>query len=146
GRIIEQIGGGQFAIYDPTVGEVTYHREIEADGTVFKPISSEFINAGGLCLPDKLVEYNTEKQLDADIEAFLQKHLDLAPRDLKLSARYVRFSYLFDKVLELPYLRPIGPRGNGKSRFVMAVGGVCYRPIMVISPSAASLFRIVDKY
>lgn len=145
GRIIEQIDGG-FAIYDPSTKSVSYAQQVELDGVVYQPISSAFIREGGLNLAKELIEYYDEDRLDAEIEDYIHRNLDLQPRDLKLAAHYVRFSYIYDKVLELPYLRPIGHRGNGKSRFATVVGGICYRPVTVISPSAASLFRIVDSY
>src|SRR5262249_45510873 len=111
-----------------------------------RPLVDDFINSGGLSLPATLLEYGDEKALDAEIEGYLHKYLDLIPRNRKLSACYVRFSYLFDKTLKLPYLRPLGPRGNGDSRLFAVVGGICYLPVTVINPSAAALFRIVDRY
>lgn len=145
GRIVEQIAKG-FAVYDPVTREVSYCQNIEFDDVTYQPINSAFIDDGGLSLPTELSEYYDESKLDSDIETYLYRYLDLNPRDLKLAAYYAKLSYLYDKVLEIPYLRPIGPRGNGKSRFVMTVGGICYRPVIVISPTAASLFRIVDRY
>jgi DNA polymerase I-like protein with 3'-5' exonuclease and polymerase domains len=143
GRLIEQLASG-FASYD---GEaVSYCQAVEDEGITYRPLEDSFISEGGLLLPDALLEYHDDRALNAEIESYIQRHLDLSDRDRKLSAAYIRLTYLFDKLLELPYLRPIGPRGNGKSRFVSVIGGICYRPVTLISPSAASLFRIVDRF
>lgn len=143
GRIIEQLATG-FAVYDGQA--VRYCRAVEDDGITYQPLEDAFIGEGGLLLPEALLEYESEHALDEAIDTYIKRNLDLTDRDRRLSAAYVRLTYLFDKILELPYLRPIGQRGNGKSRFVSVIGGICYRPVTLISPSASSLFRIVDRY
>src|SRR5262249_46096414 len=47
---------------------------------------------------------------------------------------------------EISYFRATGPRGSGKSRYICTAGMICLRPILVTSPSAASLYRMMDSY
>jgi len=146
GRLAEQIAGGMFAVYDPERGETTYHRKVEDDLHLYETLQDDFVLRGGLFLPERLIEYGNEASLDAEIEACISRYADVPSRELKLSARYVRLTYIADKLNELSYLRATGERGSGKSRYISAVGMLCLRPISVSSPSAASLFRMMDAY
>lgn len=146
GRLIEQIAGGLFAAYDPERGEVTYQRRVETDLTTYQTLQDDFLLKGGLFLPERLIEYGDEATLDAEIEACISRYCDVPTRELKLSAKYVRLSYIADKLNEISYFRATGGRGSGKSRFISTIGLLCLRPILITSPSAASLFRTMDAY
>lgn len=147
GRIIEQIRGG-FAMYDPETGQhSTVESVTDTDGITYVPIDDElFQKENGIRLAGKLVEYNTESELIADVEKYLSTYLDLKPLHLKLTALYILFTYIFDSVLELSYLNATGDAGSGKSRFGLAVTLASHRGLSLITPSAASLYRIVDKF
>lgn len=147
GRIAEQIKGG-LAILDPATGDYEIADSVtDADGTVYVPIQDElFTKAGGIQLADSLDEYGTEAELIIGIENHLSKYLDLKPLFLKLTALYILFTYMFDAVLELSYLNATGDAGSGKSRFGLAVALAARRGLSLITPSAASLYRIVDKF
>lgn len=146
GRLIEQINGRRFAVYDPQSGTVTYAERVEAGGAAYLPLNDDFVVKNGLHLPDGLTEYGDEKALLAEVEATLKRYCDAPERELKLAAMYVLLSYVADKLNEIPYLRASGEAGSGKSRFVGAVGLMCLRPILTIDPSAASLFRMMDAF
>ncbi|MGH9755242.1 MAG: hypothetical protein ACREA2_20890 [Blastocatellia bacterium] len=146
GRILEQIAGGTFAVYDPQRGEVTYSRKIETDEAVYRPLDDDFILKGGLFLPDRLVEYGDDATLDAEIDACIKRYSDVPERERGLSARYARLTYIADNLNEISYLRATGERGSGKSRYISTIGMLCLRPVLVTSPSAASLFRMMDAY
>ncbi|HEX8286975.1 MAG TPA: hypothetical protein VF556_03210 [Pyrinomonadaceae bacterium] len=147
GRIIEQIRNG-FAVYDSIDDSYSIEQEVtDANGITYKPIEDElFLKDGGIQLANELTEYGTEADLDADIEIYISTYLDLNPLQLKLTAKYIRFTYVFDKVLELSYLNPTGDPGSGKSRFGLTVCMAAHRGLSLITPSAASLYRIVDKF
>lgn len=149
GRIIEQIRGG-FAVYNPENGTHEIADSVDdADGTNYIPIDDElFTKKGGIQLADELTEYGTERQLIADIEHYLSSYLDLKPLFLKLTALYILFTYISDSesILELSYLNATGDMGSGKSRFGQTVCFASHRGLALITPSAASLYRIVDKF
>lgn len=146
GRIIEQIGGAVFAVYDPKSEDLTYTSRIETDEAIYQPLDDDFVLRGGLSLPDRPIEYGSDHTLDAEIEACIRRYSDAPERELKLSAKYARLSYIADKLNEISYLRATGERGSGKSRFIGTLGMICLRPILVTSPSAASLYRMLDAY
>jgi len=149
GRIVEQIRGG-FAVYDPeTGGHEILDSLTDADGTIYTPINDElFTKKGGIQLAEELTEYGTEADLISDIEKYLSSYLDLKPLFLKLTALYILFTYIFDSnsILELSYLNATGDPGSGKSRFGLTVCFASHRGLSLITPSAASLYRIVDKF
>lgn len=147
GRIIEQIRGG-FAVFDRATNKHEVVDSVtDSDGTMYVPIDDElFTKDGGIQLADTLEEYGTEAELITSVENYLSKNLDLKPLYLKLTALYILFTYMFDAVLELSYLNPTGDMGSGKSRFGLTVVLACRRGLALITPSAASVFRIVDKF
>ncbi|MCA1623909.1 MAG: DUF3854 domain-containing protein, partial [Acidobacteria bacterium] len=147
GRLIEQTTKG-FAVYDEATGEIDFALQVEADGVLYEPLQISFDKRGAAIvgLPSDVHEYNTEVELDAEIENYLHRHIDLPEVERKLIVQYVKLSYLTDKLEEISYLRAFGGRGNGKSRFIQAVGLLCYRPLFCISITAAALFRIMDEY
>lgn len=146
-RIVEQIRGG-FAVYNPETGEHQILDSVtDADGVTYTPnADSLFSDEGGLHIADALTEYGTEKQLITEIENYLLKYLDLQPLFLKITALYILFTYIFDKFLELSYINATGDAGSGKSRFGLAMALASRRGLALITPSAASVFRIVDKF
>ncbi len=146
GHLIEQIAGGQFAVYDPQTDDVTYRRSVETDCAIYKPLEDDFLAKGGLCLPERLVSYGNDAALDTEIETCIHRYSDVLEREQALSGKYVRLSYIADKLNEISYLRATGERGSGKSRYICTTGMLCLRPVLVTSPSAASLYRMMDAY
>lgn len=146
GRIVEQIRGG-FALYNPESGEYEIVQTVvDSDGTTYKPIADDLFNQGGLYVADDLTEYGSTDELDTAIENYLSTYIDLKPLQLKMAAKYARFTFLFDKVLELPYINATGDSGAGKSRFGGAEVMICRRGLYLITPSAASVYRIAEKF
>lgn len=146
GRIIEQVANGVFAIFDTKKNQITYTKKVETDDAVHHPLDDDFILRGGLFLPDRLIDYGDEKTLDAEIETCINRYSDVPERERRLAARYVRLTYIREKLNEIPYIHAVGRRGSGKSRFICVIGMLCMRPILVTSPSAASLYRMMDAY
>jgi Bifunctional DNA primase/polymerase, N-terminal/Primase C terminal 1 (PriCT-1) len=146
GRLIEQIHGAQFAVYNPSTRDVVYKPGVELEGVLYLPLNDPFILKGRLHLPAELVEYGDEKKLAEEVEACIRRYSHVSDRDTKISARYIFMSYIVDHLLEVLYLHSTGKPGSGKTRYVVTVGMMCQRPIIVIDPSAASLFRMMDAF
>jgi DNA polymerase-1 len=145
GRLIEQLDGGIFAVYDGS--SVTNAKSIECRGVTYKPISGDpCIEDNDLHLPGRLTEYGEEKLLDEEIEDYLSKFCDAHSRELKFAAKLIRLTYIQDRLNEVPYLHIVGPSGSGKTRMSDVVGIACYHPYLIVEGSAASTFRISDKY
>jgi hypothetical protein len=98
-------------------------------------------------LPSALEEYGSEEQLLGEIQAFVHRYVDVSPLFEKLASYYVLFTWVYDSFNELPYLRLRGDFGSGKTRFLLTVGSLCYKPIFASGASTISpLFRILDAF
>lgn len=98
-------------------------------------------------LPEEPVEYGTAGDLFAKIRAFVHKYVDLSDLFEELTAYYVLLTWIYDNFEELPYLRVRGDYGSGKTRFLLVVGSICYKPMFASGASTTSpLFRIIDAF
>jgi hypothetical protein len=90
-------------------------------------------------------EYASKTRLLAAIQDFIHRYVDLTPLFERIAAHYVLLSWVHDGFHELPYLRVMGSPGSGKTRFLLTVGSLCYKPIFASGASTVSpLFRILD--
>lgn len=95
--------------------------------------------------PSEPLEYNSDAELLSEIQSFIHTYVDVSPLFEKIATYYVLFSWVFDSYSELPYLRLRGDPGSGKTRFLLTVGSLCYKPIFASGASTVSpLFRIID--
>lgn len=98
-------------------------------------------------LPSEPEEYGSEEALIGDIQSFIHRYVDLTPLFEKLTSYYVLLSWVYDRFNELPYLRLRGDPGSGKTRCLLIVGSLCYKPIFASGASTVSpLFRILDAF
>ncbi len=95
--------------------------------------------------PSGTEEYGGEAELAAAVQSFIHRYVDLSPLYEEVAAWYVLFTWIYDSFNEVPYLRVRGDYGSGKSRFLLTVGSLCYRPIFASGASTVSpIFRILD--
>lgn len=92
-------------------------------------------------------EYGSEADLVARVQAFIHRYVDVSPLFERIAVYYILFSWLYDGFNELPYLRVRGDPGSGKTRFLLTVGSLCYKPIFASGASTVSpLFRLLDTF
>ena len=118
-------------------------------GEVLVPYSAKnnLIASGCVLLPSGPVEYGLKDELIADIRSFLHRYVDLSPIFEKIASYYVLLSWVHDAFGELPYLRFRGDYGTGKTRALLAVGSLCYRPFFASGASStSSIFRVLDSF
>ncbi|HTQ12526.1 MAG TPA: hypothetical protein VMH86_01520 [Rhizomicrobium sp.] len=109
--------------------------------------SNNLIANGCVLLPSGPVEYGTKEELLADIRAFLHRYVDLSPLFEEIAPYYVLLSWVHDAFNELPYLRLRGEYGTGKTRGLLAIGSICYRPFFASGASSTSaIFRTLDAF
>jgi hypothetical protein len=98
-------------------------------------------------LPSKPEEYGSEEALLSEIQSFIHRYVDVSPLFEKIASYYVLFSWVYDGFNELPYLRVRGDPGSGKTRFLLTIGSLCYKPIFASGASTVSpIFRILDAF
>lgn len=122
---------------------------ILSDGTQLLPPSphNNLIKHGVLLLPSGPQEYGAEDVLLWCIEAYIKRYCDLPEDFVKTAAAYIMLSWVYDRFNELPYLRLSGTFGTGKTRFLLTVGSLAYRPIFASGASTvAPIFHSLSKY
>src|SRR6266498_873597 len=98
-------------------------------------------------LPSEPEEYGSEEALLSEIQDFIHRYVDVTPLFEKIASYYVLFSWVYDGFNELPYLRVRGDPGSGKTRFLLTVGALCYKPIFASGASTVSpIFRMLDSF
>ena len=129
-------------------GNVTEHESISVDGRQCVPYSprNNLLTHKVIVLPSAVDDYDSENGLVADILAFIHRYVDLSPDFEEVAAHYVLMTWGYDAFSELPYLRVRGQYGTGKSRFLLTVGALCFKPIFASGASTVSpLFRLMDQ-
>ncbi len=95
--------------------------------------------------PSEPCDYGSEADLVSEIQTFIHRYVDVSPRFERIASYYVLFSWLYDGFAELPYLRLRGDYGSGKTRFLLTVGSLCYKPIFASgATSTSAIFRMLD--
>jgi hypothetical protein len=108
---------------------------------------NNLIRHGVVLLPSTPEEYGSEQDLVHAIQGFLHRYVDVSPFFETIASYYVLLSWVYDAFNELPYLRLRGDPGTGKTRFLLTVGSLCYKPIFASGASTVSpLFRLLDSF
>jgi hypothetical protein len=108
---------------------------------------NNLIRHGVVLLPSEPEEYGTEEDLIREIQSFIHRYVDVSPLFEKIGSYYVLFSWIYDGFNELPYLRLRGDYGSGKTRFLLTVGSLCYKPVFASGASTVSpIFHILDAF
>lgn len=111
------------------------------------PVDMGLIAKEVVLFPAKPVEYATQRDLVRRIQTFIHTYLDVDPFYERLAAYYVLLTWVYDLFETLPYLRALGDYGTGKTRFLQAIGSLCYRPMFVSGASTTSpIFRLIDMF
>ncbi len=108
---------------------------------------NNLIRNRAVMLPSAPEEYGTEADLLSEVQSFIHRYVDLSPTYEKLASHYVLFSWLHDAFNELPYLRLRGDFGTGKTRGLLTIGSLCYKPFFASGASTVSpIFHILDAF
>ncbi len=153
GRIVE-------LLYDPTKKRTCFavwsgnswrieHEVAAPDGASFVPYtpSNNLIANRVVLLPSRPEEYGATSALLDDVRRYIHRYVDVAPRFERLTSLYVLLSWVHDCFNELPYMRLRGDFGSGKTRFLLTVGALCYKPIFASGASTISpIFHTLDAF
>lgn len=90
-------------------------------------------------------DFGDKEDLVRAIQAFLHRYVDLSPAFEEIAAYYVLLTWVYDAFNELGYLRFRGDYGTGKTRALLAVGSLCYKPFFASGASTVSpIFHVLD--
>ena len=109
--------------------------------------SNNLLTSGCVLLPSDVADFGDKAQLVAEIKAFIHRYVDLTPLFEDIAAHYVLLSWVNDAFNELPYLRFRGEYGTGKTRALLAIGSICYKPFFASGASTVSpIFHILHEF
>jgi hypothetical protein len=131
-------------------GQSTVEAEVILEGgeclVPFSP-QNNIIKNDVVLLPSEPSEYGDKQELLDEIRQFLHRYLDVSPSFEALAVNYVLFTWLFDAFNEVPYLRLQGDYGCGKTRGLLVIGSLCYKPFFASGASTVSpIFHIIDAF
>lgn len=152
GRMVELLFDPQrkrtsFAVWDGA--RWTRQTEVKAGATPLRPYAAtnNLIANRVVLLPSEPAEFDTSEALYAAVQQHIHRYVDVSPRFERLSTLYVLLSWVYDRFNELPYLRLRGDFGSGKTRFLLTVGALMYKPIFASGASTISpIFHTLDAF
>ncbi len=130
-------------------GGVWYEPAITVAGEKLVPYSAKnnLLKHEVVLLASAAEEYGSQAELLTRVRTFIHRYMDVSPEFEEIASCYVLFTWVYDRFNELPYLRLRGDAGTGKTRFLLTVGSLCYKPIFASGASTVSpLFRILDSF
>lgn len=109
--------------------------------------TNNLISTECVLLPSEVGAFEGKANLLADIRDYLHRYVDLPELFEDLAAHYVLLSWVYDAFNELPYLRFRGDFGTGKTRALIAIGSVCYKPFFASGASTVSpIFHVLEAF
>ena len=150
-QLFEQIirdGEPQFAVWDNASKVFRYECDYWLGGDQkLVPYFGDLERKGVTKFPSEVVPYETEAELLERISEFLHRYLCLEPSYERFVPYYVCFTWIYDRFPVLPYLRALGDYGRGKTRFLDAVGSICYKPTFTGGATTpAPVFRTLERH
>ncbi len=130
-------------------GTAALEQRILDGGRYLVPFSAgnNLIKNEVVLLPSEPIDYESSERLLVEIRAFLHRYVDLTPTFETIATAYVVLSWLYDAFNELPYLRLRGDYGTGKTRALLAIGSICYKPVFASGAATVSpLFHTLDAF
>lgn len=148
-ELVYQPQGKQTLLAHYEQGNVELKPWIEADGERLVPISpgNNLLKHNAVLLPESPEPYGSTKFLLEDIEAYLYRYVDLSPAFFRIASSYILLTWVYDAFNELPYLRLRGDYGSGKTRALLIIGSVCYKPFFASGASTVSpIFHTLNTF
>jgi hypothetical protein len=109
--------------------------------------TNSLIKNGIVLFPSAPEEFGNTQELVGELRTYLHRYVDLTESFERLAAYYALFTWVYDRFNELPYLRLRGDYGTGKTRFLLTLGSICYKPIFASGASTVSpLFHMLDRF
>lgn len=138
-----------FAVRNPA-GETSIVAQVDLPtGERLGPYApaNNLLTSGCVLLPSAVGEFSDKAALLEQVRAFIHRYVDLSPLYEEIAAHYVLLSWVHDAFNELPYLRFRGDFGTGKTRALLAIGSISYKPFFASGASTVSpIFHILDEF
>jgi hypothetical protein len=109
-------------------------------GEMWVPVqgSNNLVRHEVIGLPERADPYASDEELIAEIQALIDRYLDLTPAFRDVATYYVLLTWVFDAFGELPLLRFQGEFGSGKTRALQIIGTLCNKGFFASGASTVS--------
>ena len=108
---------------------------------------NNLLTSGCVLLPSEIGAALSKASLIESIKAHIAAYVELTPLFVDLATYYVLLSWVHDAFSELGYLRFQGAFGSGKTRALLVIGSLCYKPIFASGASTVSpLFHLLHEF
>jgi hypothetical protein len=112
----------------------------------YSPLNNLIANECVL-LPSNIGDFRDKQDTLARVREFIHRYIDLPPTFEEIAAHYALLTWVYDAFNELPYLRFRGDFGTGKTRALLTIGSLCYKPFFASGASTVSpIFHIQDAF
>ncbi len=147
-ELVQVEGATKFAV--GVQGDVQVLDSIDGvDGERLSPVPewNNLIKHRAVLLPGVPEPFGSTEELIASIEEYIARYVDLSPAFLRITSAYVLLSWVYDGFNELPYLRFRGDYGSGKTRALIVIGSLMYKPLFASGASTISpIFHSLDLF
>lgn len=123
--------------------------EIERSGQRIVPVNAanNLLKHRAVLLPSEAADFANIDDLAEDIAAYIERYVYLSGDALQLAVGYVLLSWVYDAFHEVPYLRFRGDYGTGKTRALLVVGSITYKPFFASGASTVSpIFHTLNTF
>jgi len=132
---------------DGTLWTIEEHTTPAGERLVPYSPRNNLLATGCVLLPSDIGEFGDKGDLVRDVQAFIHRYVDLSPPFEEIAAHYVLLTWVYDAFQELPYLRFRGNYGTGKTRALLTIGSLCYKPFFASGASTVSpIFHVLDAF
>jgi hypothetical protein len=98
-------------------------------------------------LPSDIGDFRDKGDVLEQVRSFIHRYIDLSPTFEAAAAHYVLLTWVYDAFSDLAYLRFRGDFGTGKTRALLTIGSLCYKPFFASGASTVSpIFHIQDAF
>lgn len=138
----------RFAVWDGVKCELATSVRAGSDEELV-PYSAKnsLIRNNIVLFPSEATEFGSKEELIKELRDYLHRYVDVSESFERLAVHYALLTWVYDRFNELPYLRLRGDYGTGKTRFLLTLGAICYKPIFASGASSVSpLFHMLDRF
>jgi len=132
---------------DPNFPSISKKSFLQDGDKIIRPIEDDLLKKSFIILPEKTEGYGTVAQLDTEMKEYINTWMEVNENHLEILPGYIRLTWIADKLNTIPYLRAIAEFGQGKTRYLDTIGGICRKPMFCGGAvTVAPIFRIMDKW
>ena len=123
--------------------------EWQYGGVRLRPVraTNNLVRHNAIRFPSEAASFDTVEELLTEIDGYIAKYVSLSLEARHLATGYVLLSWVYDAFNELPYLRFRGDYGTGKTRALLTIGSISYKPFFASGASTVSpIFHTLDTF